>query len=112
MLALATAATPWGIEACPVQVEVDVRLGMPQMHLVGLPDTAVRESKERVASAIRNCGFELPPRRVLINLAPANLRKEGSHLDLAIALALLTAHEKLPADSLENLLVCGGLLST
>ena len=109
MLALATAATPWGIEACRVQVEVDVRLGMPQMHLVGLPDTAVRESKERVASAIRNCGFELPPRRVLINLAPANLRKEGSHLDLAIALALLSAHEKLPADSLENLLVCGEL---
>ncbi|HEV3075897.1 MAG TPA: magnesium chelatase domain-containing protein, partial [Thermoanaerobaculia bacterium] len=89
MLASTTAATPWGVEARPVQVEVDVHNGLPQVHIVGLPDAAVRESRERVSTAIRNCGFHLEPQAVVINLAPADLRKEGNHLDLAIALALL-----------------------
>ena len=98
MLARALAATPWGIEAKRVQVEIDVRLGMPQFHLVGLPDAAVRESRERVRSAVKNCGFDLPPRAVIINLAPADLRKEGNHLDLAIAMALLAASGQIDAD--------------
>jgi magnesium chelatase family protein len=109
MPAHATAATPWGIEAHPVEIEVDVRRGIPQIQLVGLPDAAVRESRERVRSAIRNCGFELPPRAVVINLAPANLRKEGNHLDLAIALALLAAHDRLPQETLRERLICGEL---
>lgn len=109
MLARATAATPWGIEARPVQVEVDVHLGLPQTHIVGLPDAAVRESRERVRFALRNCGFELPPRAVVINLAPADLRKEGSHLDLAIALALLAAHGQLPQAALAGRVMCGEL---
>lgn len=109
MLARATAATPWGIEAKSVHVEVDVRLGMPQFHLVGLADVAVRESRERVRSAIKNCGFDLPPRSVVINLAPADLRKEGNHLDLAIALALLAASGQLPQKTLEGRLMCGEL---
>ena len=82
MLARATAATPWGIDARPIQIEVDVRRGLPQTQIVGLPDTAVRESRERVRAAVKNCGFDLPPRAVTINLAPADLRKEGNHLDL------------------------------
>ncbi len=109
MLARALSATPWGIEARPVQVEVDVQTGLPQMQIVGLPDPAVRESRERVRSALRNCGFDLPPRAVTINLAPADLRKEGNHLDLAIALALLAAHGALPAPALEGTMLCGEL---
>ncbi|MFQ5526382.1 MAG: YifB family Mg chelatase-like AAA ATPase [Thermoanaerobaculia bacterium] len=109
MLARATAATPWGIEARPVDVEVDVQNGLPQMQIVGLPDTAVRESRERVRAAIRNCGFPLPPRSVVINLAPADIRKAGNHLDLAIALGLLTAFDQLPSECLEGRLFCGEL---
>jgi magnesium chelatase family protein len=109
MLARATAATPWGIDARPVQVEVDVRHGLPQTSIVGLPDAAVRESRERVRAAIKNCGFELPPRAVVVNLAPADLRKEGAHLDLAIALALLAAHGHLPEEALAGRLLSGEL---
>ncbi|HEY4587758.1 MAG TPA: magnesium chelatase domain-containing protein, partial [Thermoanaerobaculia bacterium] len=94
MLARATAATPWGIEARPVQVEVDVHTGLPQIQIVGLADAAVRESRERVRTAIKNCGFDLDPTSIIINLAPADLRKEGNHLDLAIALAMLAAYEQ------------------
>jgi magnesium chelatase family protein len=92
-----------------VQVEVDVQTGLPQIQIVGLPDAAVRESRERVRSALRNCGFDLPPRAVTINLAPADLRKEGNHLDVAIALTLLAAHGALPAEALGGKLLCGEL---
>lgn len=109
MLARATAATPWGVDARAVQVEVDVRNGLPQMQIVGLPDTAVRESRERVRAALKNCGFDLPPRAVVINLAPADLRKEGNHLDLAIAMALLAAHGQLTEEALEGRLFSGEL---
>jgi magnesium chelatase family protein len=109
MLAHAMAATPWGIEAHPVRVEIDTRPGLPQTHLVGLPDASVRESKERVRSAIRNLGYEIPHLAVVINLAPADLRKEGNHLDLAIALALLAAYGHLPQQSLDDRLICGEL---
>jgi magnesium chelatase family protein len=109
MLARALAATPWGIDARPVEVEVDVRAGLPQMQIVGLPDAAVRESRQRVRSAIKNCGFELPPRSVVVNLAPADLRKEGNHLDLSIALGLLAALGHLPQEALTGRLLCGEL---
>ncbi len=109
MLASTTAATPWGVEARPVQVEVDTHHGLPQVHIVGLPDAAVRESRERVRTAIRNCGFHLDPLAVVINLAPADLRKEGNHLDLAIALALLASQGHLPQAALVERLFCGEL---
>jgi len=109
MLARASTATPWGIEARPVQVEVDVHNGLPQVQIVGLADAAVKESRERVRAAIKNCGFDLPPKSIVINLAPADLRKEGNHLDLAIALALLVAYEHIPQDVLERRLICGEL---
>lgn len=109
MLARASTATPWGIEARLVQVEVDVHNGLPQVQIVGLADAAVKESRERVRSAIKNCGFDLPPKSIVINLAPADLRKEGNHLDLAIALALLVAYEHVPQDVLQGRLICGEL---
>ena len=109
MLARATAATPWGIEARPVQIEVDVHNGLPQVQIVGLADAAVRESRERVRAAIKNCGFDLEPKSIIINLAPADLRKEGNHLDLAIALAMLVAYEHLPQEALDGRLICGEL---
>ena len=109
MLARVLSGTPWGVETLPVQVEVDARFGLPQLQLVGLPDAAVRESRERVRSAIRHCGYELPPRSVVINLAPADLRKEGNHLDLAIALALMVAHDHVAAELVGGCLFCGEL---
>lgn len=110
MLARTITATPWGIEARPVQVEVDVHGGqLPKLQIVGLADAAVRESRERVRRAVRNCGFRLPPRVALVNLAPADLRKEGNHLDLGIALALLAAYGQLPQEVLEDKLFCGEL---
>jgi len=102
-------ATPWGIEARPVEVEVDVQTGLPQIQIVGLPDAAVREARERVRAALRNCGFDLPPRAVTVSLAPADLRKEGNHLDLAIATALLAAHGALDASYLGGRMLAGEL---
>ncbi len=84
-------------------------MGIPQTQIVGLPDAAVRESRERVRSAIKNSGFDFPPRVVVVNLAPADLRKEGNHLDLAIALALLAALGDVPQEALDGRLLCGEL---
>jgi magnesium chelatase family protein len=84
-------AALWGVEAHPVVVEVDVSPGLPVLTTVGLPDSAVRESRVRVKSAIQNSGFQFPSRRVAVNLAPADLPKQGSGLDLPIALGILAA---------------------
>ncbi len=88
----------WGLEAAPVTVEVDVASGLPSFTVVGLPDAAVSEARERVRAAVRNSGFEFPLRRVLANLAPAERRKEGSGFDLAIGLGVLRATGQLTAD--------------
>ena len=95
MLASAQTFTLDGISARPVRVEVDVHRGLPAFSVVGLPDAAVREARERVRAALSNCGFEFPLRRIVANLAPANLRKAGPGMDLAIAAALLTASGQL-----------------
>lgn len=110
MLSKSLGATPWGVDARLVQVEVDVHNGLPQTHIVGLADASVKESRERVRSAIKNSGYQVPAARVVvINLAPANLRKEGNHLDLSIAMAVLVAHGELNQECLEGRLVCGEL---
>ncbi len=91
MLACLRTAAVFGIDACPVHVEVDVSFGLPAFTMVGLPDASVRESRDRVKSAIRNSGYEFPEHRVTINLAPADVRKAGSSFDLPIALGILAA---------------------
>jgi magnesium chelatase family protein len=99
-----------GVEAQAVRVEVDVRKGgLPAFALVGLPDAAVRESRERVRASLSNCGFEFPMCRIAANLAPANLRKAGPGFDLAIAAALLVASGQLPRDALEGTALAGEL---
>ena len=95
MLATAQTFTLDGIAARPVRVEVDVHRGLPAFNVVGLPDAAVREARERVRAAIANCGFEFPLKRIVANLAPASLRKAGPGLDLPIAVALLVASGQL-----------------
>ncbi len=109
MLARVRSATLFGIEAIPLLVECDISGGLPGIHTVGLPDAAVRESADRVRAAIRNTGFEVPPRRITVSLAPANLRKQGAGLDLPIALGILAANGNLPPDRLADLLVLGEL---
>lgn len=91
MLAETTAFTIDGISARPVRVEVDVQRGLPTFQIVGLPDAAVREARERVRAALVNCGYDFPLKRITANLAPADLRKVGPGLDLALASALLGA---------------------
>ncbi len=92
-----------GIQAPAVQVEVHLSAGLPSMAIVGLPETAVKESKERVRAALINAGFDFPARRITVNLAPADLPKEGSRFDLAIALGLLAASGQIPRDRLHEL---------
>ena len=84
-----------GIEGFDVCVETDIVNGMVSFELVGLPDTAVKEAKERVKSAIRNTGFMFPTKRIIMNMTPANKRKEGSGYDLSIAVSILCASEQI-----------------
>jgi len=109
MLAQVRSYTLFGLDAVPVTVEVDVSPGLPSYALVGLPDKAVEESRERVRAALKNAGFPYPQARVVVNLAPAELRKEGSHFDLPIALGLLAAQGVVPLESLSGLAVAGEL---
>ena len=102
MLAAVHSAAVLGIDAYDVIVEVDATKGLPQWTIVGLPVGAVKESRERVGSALVNSGFVLPPRRITVNLAPADVRKEGTAFDLPIALGILVATEQLPAESLDR----------
>src|SRR5947209_15023164 len=97
-VARVTACAIWGLETALVTVEVDVANGLPAFIVVGLPDAAVQEARERVRAAIRNSGYEFPLRRVTVNLAPAERRKEGTGFDLAIALGILRASGQLTVD--------------
>ncbi len=98
-----------GIDALDVEAQVTIAAGLPAFIVVGLPDKAVAESRERVRAALTSMGLALPARRIIVNLAPADLVKEGSHFDLPIALGLLAAMEVLPADEIENYVALGEL---
>ncbi|HET6578598.1 MAG TPA: YifB family Mg chelatase-like AAA ATPase [Gemmatimonadales bacterium] len=107
MLARICSAAVLGIDAYPVDVEVDISNGLPSFATVGLPHGAVREGRERVGAALANAGFQLPLKRITVNLAPADIRKDGSGLDLPIALGVLVASGQLPDAGLHGLMVAG-----
>ena len=109
MLARVRSGALVGIEAVVVEVEVDMALGLPVFNVVGLPAGAVKESKVRVVSALKNCGFVLPQKRITVNLAPADLKKEGATFELPIALGVLAAGGLLEPESLEGWLFGGEL---
>jgi magnesium chelatase family protein len=98
-----------GIEAVPVEVQVQIAPGLPAFLVVGLPDKAVAESRERVRAALAGLGLSLPPKRVLVNMAPADIAKEGSHFDLPIALAVLAAMDLLPREDMAGFAALGEL---
>ena len=109
MLACVRTAAVYGIEACTVNVEVDVSFGLPGITMVGLPDASVRESRDRIRSAIRNSGFEFPEHRVTVNLAPADIRKAGSSFDLPIAIGVLAASGVVSRRNVDDVLLLGEL---
>ncbi len=109
MLARINSAAVLGIDAYSVQVEVDISRGLRSFIIVGLPDAAVRESRERVESAIRNSGFEFPLERITVNLAPADIRKEGPSFDLPIALGILVATGQASIEDLDESVLIGEL---
>lgn len=109
MLSRVISAAVLGIDAYQVDVEVDIALGLPAFSTVGLPEGAVKESKDRVKAAIKNSGYDYPERRITVNLAPADVRKEGSTFDLPIALGILSASGKIAAPALREYFVVGEL---
>lgn len=98
-----------GIDAHQMDVEVDISYGIPGFVIVGLPDASVRESKERVRAALKNCGYKFPSRKIIVNLAPADRRKEGSAFDLPISLGLLAHLDLFPPENLRDYLFLGEL---
>ncbi len=109
MLAQVNSSTLIGLSVYDIAVEVDASSGLPSWDIVGLPDAAVKESKERVRTALKNAGFDFPPRRIVVNLAPANVKKEGPSFDLAIAVAILTATEQIPLHVSDPYIIVGEL---
>ena len=109
MLSIVKSMALNGINGYLVETQVDVSSGLPHLEIVGLPDTSVRESKERVRTAIKNSGIEFPSRKITVNLAPANTKKEGSSFDLPLAIGILIATENLDSKNLENTIFIGEL---
>ncbi|MEW5807124.1 MAG: YifB family Mg chelatase-like AAA ATPase [Acidobacteriota bacterium] len=107
MLARMKGATLFGLTADIVDVEVDLSMGLPGSSTVGLPDSAVRESRDRIRAAIKNSGYEYPLRKITVNLAPADVRKEGSSLELPVALAILSASGVLKRSHVQDILMVG-----
>lgn len=109
MLAKVQSVALVGLDAHVIDVEVDIAGGLPQFSVVGLPDATVRESRDRVRSALKNTGYHFPAKKITVNLAPADIKKEGTGLDLAIAIGILVAEEVIPQDSLKHRVLAGEL---
>ena len=109
MLATVPSAATRGVDGYSVRVEVDLSPGIPAFSIVGLPDASVRESKDRVAAALKNSGYQFPPRRITVNLAPAHVKKEGGAFDLPIALGILAASGQLSDKTLDRYVHLGEL---
>src|SRR4030065_587923 len=109
MIAKVLSSAVIGIDAYLLDVEVDISLGLPIFSIVGLPDLAVKESKDRVRAAIKNIGLDFPVKKITINLAPADIKKEGSSFDLPIAIGILAAEGIIPKEKMKELLIAGEL---
>ena len=109
MLSIIKSAALMGIDSYPVDVEVDLSNGLPAFDIVGLPDSAVKESRERVRTAIRNSGFPFPVKRITVNLAPADTKKEGASFDLPIALGILAASNLFSVSAIQDAIITGEL---
>lgn len=109
MISIVKSMSLHGLEGYPIEVQVDVSGGLPCFEIVGLPDTSIREAKERVKTAIKNSGYELQSKRIIVNLAPANTKKEGSYLDLPIAIAILLNIGEIQSKDLESTIFIGEL---
>lgn len=112
MLAKLSSSTVLGMDVHEVEVEVDISAGLPSFHIVGLPDTAIQEAKERVRASISNCEFEFPLKRITVNLAPADIRKEGPLFDLPMAVGILQATKQVSADLIDDYIFLGELSLT
>jgi len=109
MLAKVNSAALYGIDALRVEVEIDLASGLPQLSTVGLPEGAVKESKDRIRAAVKNCGYTFPAKRITINLAPADIKKEGSAYDLPMAVGILAAEGLIQKNLLDDYLLIGEL---
>ncbi len=109
MISKVLSSAVMGVDGYIVVVEVDIASGLPQFTTVGLPEAAVRESKERVRSAIKNCKYEFPQRRITVNLAPADIKKQGSTFDLPISIGILSASGLIKSDLIKQFLIIGEL---
>ncbi|HKA33351.1 MAG TPA: YifB family Mg chelatase-like AAA ATPase [Candidatus Binatia bacterium] len=109
MLAKVNSAALYGIDALRVEVEIDIAAGLPQLATVGLPEGAVRESKDRIRAALKNCGYSFPAKKITINLAPADIKKEGSAYDLPMALGILAAEGLVQKERLQRYFLLGEL---
>ena len=109
MLSIIKTMSLHGLDGYLIEVQVDVSPGMPEWTIVGLPDTSVKEAKERVRTAIKNSGFELQSKKIIVNLAPANTRKEGSLFDLPIAIGILANFGAIVSQNLEDTVFVGEL---
>ncbi|ACN14232.1 Mg chelatase-related protein [Desulforapulum autotrophicum HRM2] len=109
MLSRVKSAAVAGIDAYIVDVEVDISFGLPMFNMVGMPETAVRESRERVKSAVKNSGYKFPVDRIVVNLAPAAIKKEGTSLDLPVAMGILSASGVVPLEKCSQFLMVGEL---
>ena len=109
MMTKVQSAACLGIKAYPVEIEVDISSGLPQFIVVGLPDISIKESRERVRAAIKNSGYHFPPEKITINLAPADIKKEGPAFDLPIALGILAAEAIIPPEALSRYIFLGEL---
>ena len=109
MLSKVTSFALFGLAGVPISVETDINHGLPAFELVGLADAAVKESKERVRSAIKNSARKFPDRKITVNLAPADIKKEGAFLDLPIAIGLLKASEQLVGAETDGIVFWGEL---
>ena len=108
LFASVLSAAIFGVEVCPVQVEADVSNGLPSFIMVGFPSAQVKEAQERVRTALKNNGYQFPPKRITVNFAPADMKKEGAGFDVPVAAAVLAAFEMISPQVVSRVMMAGG----